>query len=124
LHCGSYNKKPERGAEAVVFKWLAAPLTEMVDHEMILKNRLRNDESGAHPRTMISWEERYDELLEYFKFHGHVKVPPRYKINSALAMWISFQGEDYRLLKEGKPNFLTAERIQMLRKVNFAWSVR
>ena len=71
-----------------------------------------------------SWNDRYDELVEYKAEHGNCLVPQRYSKNKALGRWVDTQRTQYRLRNEGKHSFLTEERIKKLEDLGFVWSVK
>lgn len=64
------------------------------------------------------WEERYAELLEFHKQHGHCLVS---QTQSELARWIVGQRYQYRFYRKGKPSHMTQDRIDRLNDVNFEW---
>ena len=59
----------------------------------------------------IQWETRYRELEEFYRQHGHGRVPMRYEANPALGRWVSRQ----RWLRDT----LSEERRQQLESVGF-----
>ena len=67
------------------------------------------------------WSERYDELLDFLKKHGHCRVPRNHKEYNGLASWVKRQRYQYKLRKEGKPSFLTDERVAVLDRLGFVW---
>ena len=40
-----------------------------------------------------------------------------------LGTWVKTQRAQYRVFKEGKSNNMTAERIELLKAIDFTWSV-
>ena len=77
-------------------------------------------------RERPEWDERYDELVAYKEQHGNTLVPMGSRRDSdnkylGLAMWVSSQRTQYRLLQEGKHSYVTDERIQKLDKIGFVW---
>jgi Helicase associated domain len=67
------------------------------------------------------WDEKYEELKQYFKAQGTTLVPARYTGNYSLGRWVETQRRQYTLLKQNKPSNLTDERIQLLNKLDFVW---
>lgn len=67
------------------------------------------------------WSDRYDELVDFYKTHGHCRVPRNLKKFSPLASWVKRQRYQYKLRNEGKPSFLTDERVAVLDKLGFVW---
>ena len=68
-----------------------------------------------------SWNDRYNQLVEYKNEHGNCLVPARYPKNQALGTWVVNQRT--RLRREGKQTPLTEERIKKLDEVGFVWKV-
>jgi hypothetical protein len=63
----------------------------------------------------LIWEQRYQELVDFKKKYGHVKVPQDFKENKVLGRWVSSQ----RRHKTAK--LLSKERIARLNKIGFLW---
>lgn len=68
------------------------------------------------------WKERFHELLEYRKIHGHCSVPYKYPKNPLLAGWVKRQRYQYSLMKKGKKSFITDKRIKILNDIGFVWN--
>lgn len=68
------------------------------------------------------WQERFHELLKFKKEHGHCSVPTTYTSNQKLATWVKFQRRQYRLHLEGRPSYISDERIATLEKHGFQWA--
>lgn len=68
------------------------------------------------------WQQRLDELVRYRAQYGHCNVPAGFVDNQQLATWVSLQRRQYRNLQDGKPSFLTEERIQSLEQLSFCWT--
>lgn len=66
------------------------------------------------------WHERYAELLSYKKKHGHCMEFNK-KTDRDLGQWAASQRYQYRLYLDGKSSIITAERIELLNKINFEW---
>jgi hypothetical protein len=71
------------------------------------------------------WMDRYGELQEYHEHHGDCLVPKLYKANPQLGKWVGLQRNNYKTFREGlpRPGFMTTERIDLLNKLDFVWSV-
>ena len=69
----------------------------------------------------LHWQERYDELKEYYNTYGNCMVPARWVGNRPLARWVETQRRQYTLLKQNKASQLTPERIQLLEALEFEW---
>ncbi len=66
-------------------------------------------------RLEAVWNEKFNELLEFFKIHGHYDVPQGWRPNPKLASWVSAQRAAYRRGELG------AERIERLSALGFPW---
>ena len=69
----------------------------------------------------VSWEERRKQLENYKDTVGDTNVPRGYKKNKQLGTWVATQRRYYKLLKQGKSNLMTQERIQSLNELEFNW---
>ena len=70
------------------------------------------------------WEERYEELKEYWRRNGHCKVPYRYPLNQRLATWVKIQRRQRALQLVGKESSMTSERFDRLEELGFSWRCR
>ncbi|GKY96423.1 hypothetical protein MPSEU_000601800 [Mayamaea pseudoterrestris] len=70
------------------------------------------------------WHQRYHELLDFVKEHGHTHVPEDYRKNPALGQWVMNQRTHYRRYADGEPSALSEERLELLEKVDFKWRYR
>jgi len=52
------------------------------------------------PRSKLSWNERYAELVEFRRLNGHCQVPQRYPLNPALGKWVHNQRQALRKQKK------------------------
>mmetsp|Transcript_25637 Transcript_25637/g.36151 ORF Transcript_25637/g.36151 Transcript_25637/m.36151 type:complete len:504 (-) Transcript_25637:221-1732(-) len=76
-------------------------------------------------RQRTGWQDRFDQLAEFkSKNNGSTVVPQHYTENRALGKWVAKQREQYRLLCMGKHSFLTPDRVQQLKSIDFVWSVK
>ena len=66
----------------------------------------------------VTWEERFEELVEYKEKNGHCKVPTG---NAGLGKWVSNQRTQYKLFTEGKKSNITQDRIDKLNGIRFDW---
>jgi hypothetical protein len=62
----------------------------------------------------VSWEVRFQQLVDFCREHGHFDVPDT---NKPLQGWVTIQRDQYRL----KIKRLTESRIQRLQAIDFAW---
>ena len=79
-----------------------------------------SDNSGK-PHQSEQWFEKYQELCEFQKEHGHCNVPPRYNNDSSLWRWVKRQRYQHKLKRDGKPSTITDERIAALNKIGLVW---
>jgi hypothetical protein len=80
----------------------------------------------------VKWKRRFEELERYKEVHGDCNVPSNdhrdriaelYPDIKALSQWVATQRTQYRFLKQGKPTWLTRDRIQLLEGLGFVWSL-
>ena len=71
-----------------------------------------------------SWENRYLELQEFYREHGHSNVPEHYPGNPSLGSWCMNQRTYYSRRCLGEMTSLTEERIHLLEDVGFVWNYR
>eukprot|EP00526_Cylindrotheca_closterium_P012226 CAMPEP_0113637714 /NCGR_PEP_ID=MMETSP0017_2-20120614/19751_1 /TAXON_ID=2856 /ORGANISM="Cylindrotheca closterium" /LENGTH=460 /DNA_ID=CAMNT_0000548775 /DNA_START=303 /DNA_END=1682 /DNA_ORIENTATION=+ /assembly_acc=CAM_ASM_000147 len=62
-----------------------------------------------------AWHEKYTEAVEFYKEHGHSRVPK--KDNPSLYNWIESQGKRYKETKGQKP--LSEEELELLEQIDF-----
>jgi hypothetical protein len=67
-----------------------------------------------------SWEERYEELLEYYYQHGHVNVPLRFR---ELGNWVYKQRSDFKARQRGEATQMTTERMVQLSVLGMVWDI-
>lgn len=65
------------------------------------------------------WQERYNELVVFWKQNGHSCVPQRYPPNRALGKWVHKQRQEYKKRRNGLTSSLTSYRIESLVKLQF-----
>ena len=70
------------------------------------------------------WLERFHELSDYKKLHGHSVVPTKCQENQRLGTWVHHQRREYKKYQLGKPSHMTAERIKALESLEFVWYPR
>lgn len=76
------------------------------------------DRNGSKGSLSGIWGERFAELKDYKRIHGHCNVLLELK---GLGQWVNKQRRDYRLRMEGKSFALTTERIKALNSIGFVW---
>lgn len=62
------------------------------------------------------WEEKYQQLKEYFETHKNLNNLTQYHLDDSLEKWIHYQRTAY------KANKLSQERIELLNQLNFDWN--
>ena len=77
------------------------------------RRKLLNDLGFDWAPIETCWRERYGELLEFKREHGHTYVPAIWEENPELGSWVVTQ-------RHRKRN-LTPKQIAMLEKVGFDW---
>ena len=69
-------------------------------------------------RNDAKWRSKLELLRNYRQYHGRCRVPQRYEIDGVkLGFWVSTQKKEYRKHREGKPSWITQERIDQLKAV-------
>ena len=74
-----------------------------------------NQQSKKRRYERVSWQFRYDQLVEFRNQFGHTNVPQNYAKNMKLAAWVKFQRSQY------KTGNLIKERINQLNELSFEW---
>lgn len=69
------------------------------------------------------WQERFDELVEFKKRHGHCNVS-RDRHNGILGRWVSYQRSQYNKRFEGKVSYISKGRIEALEQLGFQWKAK
>ena len=76
----------------------------------------------AKRKGQASWNEKFNELVQYKARNGNCHVPTKYKANTALGRWVSTQRAEYKKYSEGNTKTtMTAEKIRRLEGIGFAW---
>jgi hypothetical protein len=70
-------------------------------------------------RVAVSWEQRFQELVDYKRVHGDIHVPS-WKENT-LSRWINEQRYVYRQKEKGERTAMTVERQKKLESIGFVW---
>ena len=68
-----------------------------------------------------TWDQRFEELLQYKEVHGHCVVP---QSTPGLGEWVHRQRKDYKALRADKPTRMTAARAIKLQDVGFVFDTR
>jgi len=78
----------------------------------------------AYYENNRSWEDHYAVLLKFKeRNNGSARVPLKYKADLRLGKWVQSQRQQHKLVREGKKNKLTEERIELLEKAGFEWTL-
>lgn len=83
-----------------------------------------NSESERHQFRNFQddkWFERFQELCNYKRLHGHCVVPYNYNANPQLVRWVKRQRNQYKCFKEGVKCNMTEERAGALQSIGFVW---
>lgn len=70
------------------------------------------------------WIERWNELREFKKRHGHCNVQKKDPENPQLAVWVKCQRRQFKLQSEGRNSNMTKERIEKLHVLGFVFNPR
>jgi len=85
-----------------------------------------DDNNTQRPKKRFSWNERFDQLCEFYNIHNHCRVPLDYEPNPGLGTWVRNQRTHYRnLQKNGGGKYpslrLKPERYEALASLGFDW---
>ena len=74
----------------------------------------------------VSWEEKYAQLVEYKKIHGHCNVSGKHSKHEyrPLSIWIKCQRRQRKLLEKKEKSTMTEARIAKLDEIGFDWNPR
>jgi hypothetical protein len=119
-----HSRVPDRGAyyreNPGLKRWVADQralyeLDPTLEPERVAKLNEINFEWVAQVRTK-NWEERFEELKEFQREHGHTRVPRSYKQNIALGEWVHSQRTRYR---KKNPILMKSDRLPKLQAIGF-----
>jgi hypothetical protein len=77
-----------------------------------------------------SWNQRFEELKEFRRNHGHCLVPSRYPETPELGVWVGTQRTQYRLYMKAKEggnptvSSMNEDRVRALEALGFTWGLR
>eukprot|EP00978_Attheya_sp_CCMP212_P023315 scaffold71170_cov54-Attheya_sp.AAC.1 len=71
--------------------------------------------------TYPSWDERFQELVDYKKINGHTNARTH---SGPLGRWACCQRRHYRLLQDGKHSPLTIDKSKKLESIGFEFTYR
>ena len=73
-------------------------------------------------RNEAQWQSKLELLRQYREQNGHCRVPRSYEIDGVkLGIWLNNQRQEYRKHIEGKPAYITQERINELTAIGVKW---
>jgi hypothetical protein len=75
-------------------------------------------------RHTVRWEERYRELLDFARRHGHCNVPSSHPDIPQLSVWVRCQRRQYRLAQSKRKSYMTRERMVRLNRLGFVFEPR
>ena len=70
------------------------------------------------------WEQRFEELLEFKRQHGHMSVPVTCPEFPKLGSWVKCARRQGRLFSRGQPSTMTCERAEKLAAIGFTWEAK
>lgn len=74
--------------------------------------------SGTTQAPRKTWNERFEDLKDFIRQHGHSVVP---QATPGLGEWVHTQRVEYKLMQKGKKSVLTAERALQLVEIGFCF---
>lgn len=69
----------------------------------------------------MSWMERFQELVEFKRLHGHCNVTQHDKFSRSLGNWVSKQRQRKKRGYKTKYSKLSQEQVDLLDKIGFEW---
>lgn len=91
--------------------------SSMTDHRLKLLDRCGFN--WAKHKGQLSWDDKYEELVDFFKKNGHCNVPTKFRENSALGRWISTQRAQMKEWRRGVKTSMTLDRYEKLCAIDF-----
>jgi hypothetical protein len=83
------------------------------------KNNYVHGKKSPRTKFEASWNERYQQLKEFNRIHGHSDVPYSYP-DKTLTRWVTNQRQNRKLRRSS----MTKERIAKLDAIGFTWETR
>ncbi|KAL7579167.1 hypothetical protein ACA910_011340 [Epithemia clementina (nom. ined.)] len=84
------------------------------------REHLRN---AVLQRFQDRWNICFERLLKFKEVHGHAAVPRRFKADKDLASWAMRQRSHGKKYMRGEKNYLTKERFELLKSVDFVFEM-
>jgi glycerol-3-phosphate cytidylyltransferase-like family protein len=75
-------------------------------------------------RVNTSWDDMYNQLLEFKQKHGHVKVPQQYNENPKLGRWVRYWRNAYREYKRTNGQKREPEWMKHLESIGLVDDIR
>lgn len=99
-------------------------LRSQLDNHIGKKQKRSNEVEDVRFREYQAeiWTEKFEDLCDFRRVHGHCHVPHSYKENAPLAQWVKRQRYQYKLKLEGKRSTLSDERVKLLDNIGFIWN--
>ena len=95
------------------------PQDSLAPRHMDTDLSLSKAKAGKRSKFDIAWNERFEELMDFYNQHGHSDVPYSHT-NKQLSRWVTNQRQNK---KQGKAS-MTEERVEFLGSVDFTWNPR
>jgi hypothetical protein len=73
-------------------------------------------------KPLVSWEARFEQLVEFRKEQGNCNVPSCYPPDFSFARWVEAQRHGHSLKLKGSKTPLTDERFARLNEMGFRWA--
>jgi Helicase associated domain len=96
-------------------------------HSTLTETRMKVlDQIGfVWSRHSAGWEERYNDLVDFARVHGHCHVPSTYPENHQLSVWVRCQRQQYKLGRVNNwPSAMARERSLRLLRLGFVFNPR
>lgn len=71
-----------------------------------------------------TWEERFEQLLQYKEQYGDTVVPQHFSGFHNLGAWVKAQRNQYKLMRKGDSrSYMSSEKALRLSEIGFVWEV-
>jgi hypothetical protein len=74
-------------------------------------------------RKYLTWNERFEHLIEFKKANGHCNVPQRYDSDPSFGIWVNKQRDNYKIFHSGRRGVycggMNQEKIDRLDGIGF-----
>lgn len=114
-------------------KYLNGEQTKLTDHRRISLENLGFDirmfdvevfGPTDYESKRVSWEGRYDQLVQFKANYGHCNVPTNDEDHKKLSGWVQHQRAEKKKKGCGKVSKLTEKKEQLLEEAGFIWSIK